>query len=126
VHLGEDDLPVRQARGLLGPHALIGATTRSLAQIQQAAAEGADHVGLGPIFPTSTKPVPHPLLGLEGLARIAAQSPLPIVAIAGLRLENLQAVARAGAHCAAVARALLEAGDLRERARALQAEFSRI
>ncbi|MBS1149415.1 MAG: thiamine phosphate synthase [Myxococcaceae bacterium] len=123
VHLGDDDLPVAQARKLLGPAALIGATTRNLAQIERAAAEGADHVGLGPVFATSTKQIPHPLLGVEGLARIAAVSPLPIVAIAGLRLGNLQPVARAGARCAAVASGLLEASDLRERARALQAEF---
>ena len=126
VHLGDDDLPLGQARALLGTRALIGATTRTLAQIQQAAAEGADHVGLGPIFDTSTKRVPHTPLGIAGLAQIARVSPLPIVAIAGLRLENLSEVARAGAHCAAVARGLLEADDLRERARALQAEFSRI
>ena len=126
VHLGEEDLPVAQARALLGPSALIGATTRSLAQIQAAAADGADHVGLGPIFATSTKAVPHPLLGIAGLAQIAALSPLPIVAIAGLRLENLNAVARAGAWCGAVGSGLLEADDLIERARALQAEFSRI
>ena len=123
VHLGEHDLPIAQARSLLGPRALIGATTRSLAQIQQAAADGADHVGLGPIFATTTKSVPHAQLGVAGLAQIAKHSPLPIVAIAGLRLDNLNAVARAGAHCAAVASALLEAPDLRERARALQAEF---
>jgi thiamine-phosphate pyrophosphorylase len=126
VHLGDDDLPIAQARALLGPAALIGATTRTLAQIQQAAADGADHVGLGPIFATSTKTVPHALLGISGLAQIARASPLPIVAIAGLRLDNLNAVARAGAHCAAVASGLLEADDLRERAQALQAEFSRI
>ncbi len=126
VHLGEDDLPLAQARALLGPLALIGATTRTLAQIQQAAAEGADHVGLGPVFATSTKRVPHRPLGISGLEQIGRASPLPIVAIAGLRLENISAVARAGAHCAAVASGLLEADDLRERARALQAEFSRI
>lgn len=125
VHLGEDDLPIAHARALLGPAALIGATTRTLAQIQQAAADGADHVGLGPVFSTSTKRVPHPLLGLEGLQQIAALSPLPIVAIAGVRLDNIEAVARAGAHCAAVAGGLLEADDLLERARALQAAFFR-
>ncbi len=126
VHLGEDDLPVAEARRLLGPAAFIGATTRTLAMIREAAAQGADHVGLGPIFSTSTKSVPHPLLGLAGLKAIAAQSPLPIVAIAGIRLSNIQAVALAGAHCAAVAGGLLEASELTERARALQAAFLKI
>jgi thiamine-phosphate pyrophosphorylase len=125
VHLGDDDLPVAAARRVLGPTALIGATTRSLSQILQAARDGADHVGLGPVFLTRTKPVPHPLLGVEGLRQIARESPLPIVAIAGIRLENIASVARAGAHCAAVAGALLEAADPRAAARALVAEFSR-
>ena len=125
VHLGDEDLPLAEARRLLGPRALLGATTRCLEQIQQAAEQGADHVGLGPVFLTRTKSIPHALLGVEGLARIARQSPLPIVAIAGIRLENIAAVASAGAHCAAVAGALLEADDARAAARALVAEFSR-
>jgi thiamine-phosphate pyrophosphorylase len=123
VHLGDDDLPVAQARRVLGPTALIGATTRSLSEIEQAAAAGADHVGLGPIFSTRTKQVPHPELGVVALARIAERSPLPIVAIAGIGLENIAPVARAGAHCAAVASALLNAGDLTARTRALQSAF---
>ncbi len=123
VHLGDDDLPVAEARRLLGPDALIGMTTRSLSMIRTAAAQGADHVGLGPIFSTSTKSVPHARVGLDGLRAIAADSPLPIVAIAGIGLENIGSVARAGAHCAAVASGLLAADDLTERARALQAAF---
>lgn len=120
VHLGDDDLPVAAARRVLGPTALIGATTRDLAGIRRAAAEGADHVGLGPVFVTATKRVPHPPLGLDGLAAIARESPLPIVAIAGITEATIGAVARAGAHCAAVASALLDADDLRARAAALQ------
>ncbi len=125
VHLGQTDLPVAEARAVLGPAALIGATTRSLVEIQQAAREGADHVGLGPVFPTTTKAIPHPLLGVDALAKICALSPLPIVAIAGIRLDNIHAVAGAGAHCAAVAGALLEGTDVAAAARALVAEFFR-
>jgi thiamine-phosphate pyrophosphorylase len=124
VHLGEDDLPVDVARRLLGPDALVGATTRSLAQIEAAAAAGADHVGLGPIFPTSTKHVAHVPLGLDGLARVAGRAPLPVVAIAGIGLETIGAVAAAGAWCAAVAGALLGADDVRARAERLQRAFS--
>ncbi len=124
VHLGADDLPVDVARRLLGPDALIGATTRSLAQIEEAQALGADHVGLGPIFSTTTKVVAHPPLGLEVFARIARRSPLPVVGIAGITLATIGQVGAAGAWGAAVASDLLNADDLVSRARALQGAFS--
>jgi thiamine-phosphate pyrophosphorylase len=124
VHLGADDLPVDVARRLLGPDALIGATTRSLQDIERAKSSGADHVGLGPIFSTTTKVVAHAPLGLETFASIVRQSPLPVVGIAGVTLENIGQVAAAGAWCAAVAGDLLRAGDLVSRARALQGAFS--
>lgn len=123
VHLGADDLPVSVARRLLGPTALIGATTRTLADIEGAAAEGADHVGLGPIFTTRTKQVNAASLGLEGFEAIARRSPLPVVGIAGITLQTIAQVAKAGAHCAAVASDLLNAPDVVARARALKDAF---
>lgn len=123
VHLGADDLPVGLARKLLGPAALIGATTRSLTQIEQARDEGADHVGLGPIFSTRTKQVEHPPMGVVAFAEIVARSPLPVVGIAGITLETIGEVARVGAHAAAVAGDLLNAGDVTTRARQLSAAF---
>lgn len=124
VHLGADDLPVPEARKILGPDALIGATTRSLEDIVRAKEQGADHVGLGPIFATRTKTVDHALLGLEGLARIAKEAPLPIVAIAGISLETIGPVAASGARCAAVAGALFQGADVVEQVRALQGAFA--
>lgn len=129
VHLGADDLPVSDARKLLGPTALIGATTRNLEQIQAVQAQGADHVGLGPIFATSTKTVDHEPLGLELVARICQASPLPVVGIAGIGLSNIGQVAQAQVHCAAVASGLVPDGaavsrqDLVSRVRALQRAF---
>jgi thiamine-phosphate pyrophosphorylase len=123
VHLGADDLPVEVARRLLGPGALVGATTRSLADIEAARAAGADHVGLGPIFATTTKAVPHAALGLAGFAAIARASPLPVVGIAGITLETIGGVAASGAWAAAVAGDLLRADDIATRARALQQAF---
>lgn len=125
VHLGADDLPLDVARRLLGPEALIGATTRSLQQIEQARALGADHVGLGPIFTTSTKVVAAAPLGLGAFGDIARRSPLPVVGIAGITLETIGQVAAAGAWCAAVAGDLLRAEDPVSRARALQEAFLR-
>ncbi|MER2564826.1 MAG: thiamine phosphate synthase [Myxococcaceae bacterium] len=123
VHLGSDDLPIPVARRLLGPTALIGATTRTLADIERAAQEGADHVGLGPIFTTTTKQVNAPSLGLEGFEAIVRRSPLPVVGIAGITLQTIGQVAKGGAHCAAVAGDLLTAPDVAARARALKDAF---
>lgn len=124
VHLGADDLPVDVARRLLGPEALIGATTRTLEDIERARALGADHVGLGPIFQTSTKVVGHAPMGLEQFGRIASRSPIPVVGIAGITLATIGQVAGAGAWAAAVAGDLLNADDVVSRARALQGAFS--
>lgn len=123
VHLGADDLPIDVARRLLGPDAVIGATTRTLADIEQARALGADHVGLGPIFSTTTKTVAHAPMGLAAFGQVARASPLPVVGIAGVTLETIGAVAKEGAWCAAVASDLLRADDLVTRARALRAAF---
>ncbi|MCC6335912.1 MAG: thiamine phosphate synthase [Myxococcales bacterium] len=123
VHLGADDLAPSVARRLLGVEAMIGATTRSLEDIEQAKAAGADHVGLGPIFPTATKEVGHPPLGLLRFAQLVRASPLPVVGIGGITLGTIAEVAKAGATCAAVAGELLRADDLPARARDLHRAF---
>jgi thiamine-phosphate pyrophosphorylase len=110
AHVGQEDLPVEEARRLLGPGRLLGATVRNLEELLRARQAGADHVGLGPVFPTSTKQVPAAPLGLEGLAAVCAQAPLPVVAIAGIHGGNIADVAAAGAHCAAVVSAPFAGG----------------
>jgi len=125
VHVGDEDLPPEDARALLGPGRLVGVTTRSLEMVKAARAAGADYAGLGPVFPTGTKVVNAPPLGLEALRRIVAESPLPLVAISGIRLENLEAVAATGVHGAAVASDLLAAPDIAEQARRLGQAFER-
>jgi thiamine-phosphate pyrophosphorylase len=123
VHLGDDDLPVAVARRLLGPGALIGRTTRTLDDVVRAREEGADHVGLGPIFATTTKRVDAAALGVEAFSAIARASPLPVVGIAGITVDTIGAVARAGAHAAAVAADWLGAPDPVSRVRALDRAF---
>lgn len=123
VHLGQDDVPIAWARRVLGPAALIGATVRSLADIVAAAAQGADHVGLGPVFPTTTKQVDAPPLGLAGFEAIAARSPLPVVAIAGIQRQHLPALRAAGAHAAAIASELWKAPNFAATAQALHQAF---
>jgi thiamine-phosphate pyrophosphorylase len=124
VHVGDEDLPAEAVRALVGPGLLVGVTVRDLGQAQQAHAAGADYVGLGPVFPTRTKQVDAVALGVEGLRAIAERAPLPVVAIAGIGPDNIEEVARAGAHAAAVGSALW-AEPSAERTRALVLAFAR-
>ncbi len=125
VHLGEDDLPVPEARALLGPARLLGRTARTLEAARAALAQGADHVGFGPIFPSATKPLDVAPRGLAALAEVCRSLPAPVVAISGITLENVEAVAQVGASAAAVIGDLFSHGDPTERARLLSAAFAR-
>jgi thiamine-phosphate pyrophosphorylase len=111
VHLGQEDLPLGEARALLGPGMLIGISTHNLAQALEAEALGADYIGFGPIFPTRTKTHPEPVVGIEGLREVRLRVRLPIVAIGGITAVNISAVARAGSEAPAVLSAVLEAAD---------------
>lgn len=103
VHLGQDDLTLADARALVaaaGRGLAIGVSTHDLAQVQAALAAGADYLGFGPVFATSTKANPDPVVGLEGLAAAAAlarAAGVPLVAIGGIGLEHAAAIAAAGA-----------------------------
>ena len=96
VHLGQDDLPARLARRILGPAAIIGVTAETEAEARAAEATGADYLGVGPIFPTSTKADAGAPYGTALIGRIKAVSALPVVAIGGIKTENAAEVAQAG------------------------------
>lgn len=103
VHLGQDDLPPAAARQLLGEDAFIGYSTHSVEQATEAAAMPIDYIAIGPVFATTTKENPDPVVGLEGLARVKdAIGEIPLVAIGGISLEQLHDVFRAGASSAAI------------------------
>ena len=108
VHLGQDDLPPEAARKLLGDDAIIGYSTHSLSQIQQAAKLPVDYLAIGPVFPTSTKENPDPVVGLEGV-RLARQAlgDSPLVGIGGISEVNAREVIAAGADSVALIHALL-------------------
>jgi thiamine-phosphate diphosphorylase len=115
VHLGQEDLPPRLARRWLGPGPWIGLSTHDPGQVAAAAAEPVDYLGFGPVFATTTRQGASPVVGLDGLRRAVERSRHPIVAIGGIRLEDLPAIRDAGARAAALVSALLE-GDPAERA----------
>ena len=103
VHLGQDDLPPEAARLLIGDDAIIGYSTHSVAQALEAAGFPIDYLAIGPIFATSTKENPDPVVGLDGLRAVrAATGNLPLVAIGGIAAENTPEVLQAGADSAAM------------------------
>jgi thiamine-phosphate pyrophosphorylase len=116
VHVGEEDLPVAEARRLLGPDRLVGWTARTIEEARLGIEEGADHVGFGPVFPSRTKSMGPPPHGIAGLAEACRALPVPVVAISGICGENIAEVARAGAASAAVIEALFGSGDPRQNA----------
>lgn len=110
VHLGHEDLPVQEVRSLIGPSLWIGRSTHSLEEAKQAEADGADYLGVGPVFPTPTKPDYRPV-GLELVRQASREIKIPWFAIGGIDLQNAPLVLSAGAVGVAVVRAVAGAGD---------------
>jgi len=123
VHLGQDDLPLAQARRIAAGRLRIGISTHRCEQAQAAIAGGADYLGFGPIFDTRSKLRPDPTVGLEALRAICAASPVPVVAIGGITLDTIAAVAATGAPAAAVISAISNAPDPTVAGRAVAAAF---
>ncbi|WP_338068660.1 thiamine phosphate synthase [Paenibacillus paeoniae] len=96
VHIGQDDIPFEEARRLLGPDKLIGVSTHSLEQALKAERDGADYIGVGPVYPTNTKPG-KAAVTTAYVTEAAAQIHIPFVAIGGITLDNADSVLEAGA-----------------------------
>jgi thiamine-phosphate pyrophosphorylase len=107
LHVGQDDLPPRDARQLMGPHGIIGYSNHNLTQLRAACAEPVDYVALGPVFATASKLNPDPVTGIEEIRRCRSLIEKPLVAIGGITLENALDVLRAGADSVAVIAGLL-------------------
>ncbi len=112
LHVGQGDRPASELRALL-PGKILGVSVGTPAEAELAAADGADYLGVGPVFPTTTKKDARPETGLEMLSKIKmASGGLPIVAIGGISEANLAQVARAGADSASVISAVVCADDM--------------
>jgi len=111
VHLGQQDMPVASARALLGPETLIGVSVSTPAEAASAAKEGADYLGVGHIFPTSSKDKPMPPIGTAAIRPIIEASELPVIAIGGIEVDNAAEVIKAGASGVAVISAVSGSTD---------------
>lgn len=119
VHVGQEDLPVAAVRALVGENTAIGLSTHAPAEARAAVADGADYIGVGPIFATATKEDVCAPVGLGYLDFVAAQVDLPFVAIGGIKEHNLAEVVAHGARCAALVTEITAAPDLRGKIAAL-------
>jgi len=115
VHLGQDDLPLKEARRILGKKKIIGISTHNLEQAIKAERDGADYIGFGPVFRTITKDAGEPK-GIDMLREVKTKVKIPVVAIGGINLKNIRIVLDTGIDAVAVASAIL-AGDIEDNVR---------
>src|SRR3990172_5559567 len=126
VHVGQTDLPVEEARAIVGPQSWVGVSTHTLQQVAAADQTSADYVAFGPIFPTATKQAADPVVGLDLLARARQRTRKPLVAIGGITLERAEQTYRAGADSLAVTRDLITAAEPGARAQAFLQAAARV
>ncbi|QWR76445.1 thiamine phosphate synthase [Candidatus Magnetomonas plexicatena] len=113
VHIGQDDMSLKYVRKIFTKkrHKVIGVSTHSVEEAVRAEEEGADYIGFGPIFRTTTKDAGAPK-GVEALSEVLSRVSIPVVAIGGIALENVKHVLEAGAHAVAVASGIMESDDI--------------
>lgn len=115
VHLGQEDLPIEYVKRIVPGDFIIGVTVHSVREALVAAASGATYLGAGSVFPTKTKENIK-LIGLDGLREIASAVNIPVVAIGGISLDNVEDVIRMGASGVAVVSAIISKDDIRSAA----------
>ena len=119
VHLGQEDLPLLVGRRLMGAK-LVGISTHDIEQAQEAERNGADYIGFGPMFGTTTKDTGYAARGVDMLRKIRAAVKLPIVAIGGINEQNVQQVWQAGAESAAIISDILGTEDIAAKTRRIR------
>jgi thiamine-phosphate pyrophosphorylase len=123
VHVGQDDLPAVEARKLIGRGKILGVSTHRIEQARRAVLDGADYIGVGPIYPSATKPRDF-VAGLEYAGQVASQIAIPAVAIAGITAANVDEVIGTGVRAIAVTAAVLGCDDPRKAAAELKARLN--
>ncbi len=120
VHVGQDDMPLKEVRKLMGNDMAIGLSTGSPPQAAQAVADGADYIGVGPIYATQTKKDAGIPVGLSYLDHVASKIDLPFVVIGGIKANNIAEVAAHGANCFAMITEIVAASDIAGRIQELR------
>ncbi|NLX19747.1 MAG: thiamine phosphate synthase [Desulfobulbus sp.] len=124
VHLGQTDMPAADARRLVGSSCIIGISAESVTDAIRAEKEGADYIGISPVFATSTKNDTAAPLGLHGIQAIRAAVSLPLVGIGGITAENAAEIIRAGADGIAVVSAIVGSPSPEDAAKSLKTKIN--
>jgi thiamine-phosphate pyrophosphorylase len=122
LHLGQEDLPISEARKILGKDKIIGISCHNLRQALEAQRQGADYIGIGPVYATATKPEYSPI-GLKVLRQLKTKIKIPYFAIGDIRESNIKHIVSAGATRVAVCRAILKSKNIQQTARELLSEL---
>ena len=123
MHLGQEDIPAAEARKLSGRRFIIGVSTHNISQARQAVLDGADYIGVGPLFKSATKPRDF-VAGLQYAAEAAREIRILAVAIAGIDLKNVDSVLQTGIRAIAVTAAVLGSEDVAGAARAMKKKLT--
>lgn len=126
VHLGQDDMPVAEARQIVGPGRIVGVSTHTLKQAVRADEEGADYIAIGPVFSTESKGVPLEAIGLEFLREVVARVHAPVVAIGGITKDNVEQVLATDVRRIAVIRGITGGDDPGKNAESLKCKLSKV
>ncbi len=126
VHVGQDDLPALDARRIVGPNKIVGVSAGTVAEANQAERDGANYIGVGSVYATSSKPDAGAPIGTEGLAQIARAVSIPVVAIGGVNADNAAACIAAGASGVAVISAVVSAADVVDATRRLKRRITNV
>jgi len=124
VHIGQDDLPIEEVRKLVGEEMIIGLSTHSPKEAQDALQRGADYIGVGPIFKTETKEDVCAPVGLEYLEYVVENIDLPFVAIGGIKEHNVELVVERGANCICMITEIVESKDIQDKIRNIKEKIT--
>ena len=125
VHIGQEDLPIEKVRELVGEEMIIGVSTHSPEQAEDAVKRGADYIGVGPIYRTYTKKDVCDPVGLDYLRYVVRNISIPHVAIGGIKEHNMQEVLECGAKCLAMVTEIVCADNIGEKIRAIKEKMRR-
>lgn len=115
VHIGQDDLPIEKVKELVSKNLIIGLSTHTPEQARDAVQKGADYIGVGPIFPTNTKKDINDIAGFEYLDYVVKYIELPLVAIGGIKEENVSSVWKKGVDCVCLITDIVKANNIQKK-----------
>ncbi|MBK5202214.1 MAG: thiamine phosphate synthase [Prolixibacteraceae bacterium] len=122
LHIGQSDLPIEEARKIVG-NMKIGLSTHSIVQVKESLKKNPDYIGFGPVFPTPTKAIADPAVGTELIKEVMSISNIPVVVLGGLFPENISSVIKAGAKNVALVRYFMETKDFKGRVQIIKDKF---